>query len=214
MGSRRRRVVRREEVIAQFRPVAALLREVVAEARAAATIELVQAAHPALRRPAHQRRIGGCLRWMLVAEGLVARRTTLPAGFAVQSTEEQHNGGQYVFRFPGGVFTIRHQPHQGPDQGMYLQESLDLMAEADLADHIDGDADLKVFLDVPTAGDPRLKVTHPTLATPLVISLGELERPQAPVPVARRTAPRRRAVRSTKHPDVALTQGPPDPSRS
>lgn len=170
------RLIERDDVKGRFRPIMPLLNDVVDKARGATAYNVTSAAHPEVTRAAHLRRFAGSKRWVMVADGLVARAAELPAGFQVHSKEEDHNAGKYVFGFPGGVFTIRREPHQAENEGQYLQLSLDRVREdAPLADGIDAFADLVVYVRVPAQTAPRLIVTHPTLDKAMVIMLDEIE---------------------------------------
>jgi hypothetical protein len=169
-------LIERDDVKARFRPIMPLLNDVIDEARAATAYEVTCAAHPEVTRAAHLRRFAGSKRWVMVADGLVARAAEMPAGFHVHSTEEDHNAGKYVFGFPGGVFTIRRDPHQAENEGQYLQLSLDRVREdTPLAAGIDAFADLVVYVRVPAQSAPKLIVTHPTLDKAMVITLDEIE---------------------------------------
>jgi hypothetical protein len=169
-------LIERDEVKARFRPIMPLLNNAIDEARAATAYEVTCAVHPEVTRAAHLRRFAGSKRWVMVADGLVARAAELPAGFHVHSTEEDHNAGKYVFGFPGGVFTIRRDPHQAENEGQYLQLSLDRVREdTPLAAGVDVFADLVVYVRVPAQSAPRLIVTHPTLDKAMVITLDEIE---------------------------------------
>jgi hypothetical protein len=206
------RPIRREDAIDAFRPIISLLRDVVSTARKATTFDVVAADNPDVRRDGHIKRLAGTKRWILVADGLVDGKQKMPEGFGVESSEEDHNAGRYVFRFPGGVFTVKRQPHQD-DEGVYLQERLDAIIEqAELAEGIDAGVDLKVFIAVPAAGSGRLIVTHPTLEKPMTILFDEIrEAETAPMP-ARPIPPR--GVRSASQQDSASerSQNPVDRS--
>jgi hypothetical protein len=192
------RTITNDEIVDQFQPVGDLLWEVIDDARELTSVEIAAAAYPRLRRSAHLRRISGSTRWMHVAEGIVERRGDLPDGFSVESTEEQHNQGIYIFRFPGGVFTVKRTPHKGPDEGAYLQEQIEGFEEVALEAGIDADADLIVFLSVSEAKEPRLIVTHPTLPAGLVVGLEAIRTPVVAQSIdPDRTIPRP-AVRSTR----------------
>lgn len=169
-------LIERDNIKARFRPIMPLLIEVIAEARAATSYEVTCAAHPEVTRPAHLRRFAGSKRWVMLADGLVARVAELPTGFQVHSTELDHNVGKYVFGFPGGVFTFRREPHEGENEGEYLQLGLDRVREdAPLADDIDAFASVVVYVRVPAEAAARLIVTHPTLNEDMVILLDEIE---------------------------------------
>lgn len=164
----------RDNVRHHFRPVLALLDEVIAAARAGSTLEKTAAANPDVSRTAHLHRLAGTKRWMRVADGLVENSERLPKGYGVESSEEQHNGGQYVFRFPGGVFTVKREAHRSDEEGAYLQEAFDgLELQSDSGTPT---ANAKVFLSVGKSGPAKLIVEHPTLAEALTIALDELRR--------------------------------------
>jgi len=212
-------LIERDDVKARFRPIMPLLNDVIDEARGATAYDVTSAAHPDVTRAAHLRRFAGSKRWVMVADGLVARAAELPAGFHVHSTEEDHNAGKYVFGFPGGVFTIRREPHQAENEGQYLQLSLDRVREdAPLVEGIDAFADLVVYVRVPAQTAPRLIVTHPTLDKVMIISLDEIE----PDDLGETVTPLRpddpgmppRGVRSAREPRADESQqiGADDPS--
>jgi hypothetical protein len=211
------KLVRRDAVKQSLQPIIGLLTELIEFARAATTLEVVANAHPKITREAHLRRLGGTERWILIADGIVAHQS-LPAGFWVASTDAQHNSGQYVFRFPGGVFTVRHVPHQEPEEGAYLQECMEeLLKQVPLAASIDGDADLKAFLDVRADGLPRFIITHPTLAEPMKIAFDEFDaEPVVATTTTREPAAKlpRRGVRSKRAPkrEHANEDSRPSPS--
>src|SRR4051812_12431936 len=126
------RAPRREDVIDAFRPLAPILERVIRDARAQTTLEVMRAAVPTVKRESHHHRLCGNVRWMLIADGLVeaGAEGDFPVGFAVESSDLQHNSGQYVFSFPRGVFTVKRKPHKDDDDGIYLQERLDEILEA------------------------------------------------------------------------------------
>lgn len=194
------RVIRRDDVKASFRGIMPLLDIVIAEARTASTFSVVAKANPEVTRDGHIRRLEGTKRWMLVADGLVARESEMPQGYGVISNDVDHNSGRYVFRFPLGVFTVKKLPHK-EDEGAYLQEQLEAVLEqAPLAEDIDAEADLKVFLSVPARYPARLIVTHPALDRHMVISLDEITAQAPPVSI---TPPKREVttVRSLIRPE-------------
>ena len=188
------RVIRSEEVYTAFRPIKPLLDDVIDEARKGSSYAVVASANPDVGREAHIHRLQGTKRWILVADGIVARRAAMPVGYGVASTESDHNSGKYVFSFPGGVFTVKREPHE-PDEGAYLQERLEqILEEAPLAEGINPHADLKVFLSVSASGSARLIVAHESLSDPMVLLLDDIREP--PLVVA--PQPERRVrVRST-----------------
>ena len=200
---KRTKVIRREEMIVALAPAEALMSALVSRAREATTLARMAVANPEVTQDAGLMRLGGQKRWIMLANGLVAG---IPAveGFAVLSTEAQHNGGQYVFGFPGGVLTVKREPHDkdDPQDGKYFQEALEgVLESAALAEGIDADAAVKVYLAV-TPKKAVLKITHTTLAEPMVIALSDLVQAAIPVPVPKTPRPRARA-RSTRKPAPA-----------
>src|SRR5262245_16320967 len=99
--------VKRGDGISAFKPELLLFDEVIEEARNASSPEVIRTGVPLLDRDSHIHRLSGTSRWMLVADGLVKRSHRFPSDFSVASTDDQHNCGQYVFRCPGGVFTVK-----------------------------------------------------------------------------------------------------------
>jgi len=213
-----KREIKRDEVIEKFRPARNVLEEAVVHARKMTTVKRIAEAHPEIELDAGRKRIAGQLRWWLLAEALAKQIGTI-SGFTVLSTEGQINGGQFVFGFPGGVFTVKRDPHDesDPDDGRYLQEAFDGLRERiELADGIDAEAPIKVYLAV-TSTDARLKVCHPTLEDVMTIPLEDLAAPVEPMrsrgtadptrPRARATSTRRSAAKpgGTEPGDVADT---------
>src|SRR4051794_11716446 len=98
--------IQRDDVKAAFSALVPLFGELIAEARRASSFAAVATANPEVTRDCHIHRLAGTKRWMLVADGLVARSSEMPDGYAVVSNDIDHNAGKYVFRFPGGVFTV------------------------------------------------------------------------------------------------------------
>lgn len=200
-GHMANRVIRRDDVKAMFRPIVPVLEAVIEEARAASSFKVVAKANHEVTRASHLHRLCGAKRWMVAADALVVREPDMADGFGVMSDDVDHNSGKYVFRFPGGVFTIKKQPHK-EEEGAYLQEQLEAVLEqAPLADSINAEADLKVFLSIPERLPARLIVTHPALSTRMVIFLDEITSEEAPT-----TLPSRdtvvTAVRSAVRPEV------------
>lgn len=185
--------IRRDDIIDQFKPLVPVLEEVIESARLNSSVESLEELHPAIARAAHLRRVSGTMRWILIADGLVARAGSLPQGYRVLSQESDHNAGRYVFGWPGGVLTVRRQPHD-EDEGLYVQERLEeVLAATDLAPGLDLGADAIAYLSVPSSRPARLIVTHETLSEPMIIALDEIGRhtsvvsplPASPVPTAR-----------------------------
>jgi len=179
-----KRVVKQAEVIEAFRPANKLLDDAVDSARRLTTLERYKQLHPEIGREAGLKRLAGQARWLLIADGIAASIGSL-AGFGVLSTEQQHNSGQYVFEFPGGIFTVRREPHDetDADDGKYFNEAFDgILEQAELADGIDGDAPLRVYLSVSQKA-AVLKVCHPTLnGDVLKVPLTDLHVPAEPMP--------------------------------
>ena len=82
-------------------------------------------------RHAHRARVSGLLVWQHVADALVAAAAIgrLPEGWAVLTSDKQHNSGRYLVRFPGGLLTIRRAPHDEKGEGQFMQESFTEMTE-------------------------------------------------------------------------------------
>ena len=195
------RLITREEMITAFRPLHAVLESEIAEARKVTTLKVIAARHPEITRQAHLQRIAGGNRWMLIADGLV--RSVGPIdGFSVLSDNAQHNQGQYVFGFPGGVFTVKREPHDktDPADGRYIAMTLEgILDQAELAPGLDPADPITVYLSV-TDRSARLKVTHSTLSDPMTIPLADLAEPAEPIAApAQQDRPRARA-RSTRVP--------------
>lgn len=153
-----------------------LIDEAVEEARTASSDEVTMKANPEVLRFAHLRRLSGTKRWMVLAEGLVARDPRMPYGFGVASTDQDHNAGKYAFRWPLGVFTIRGEPHDGEDEGKYLQEQLkDVAEQTPLSSDVDVFADIRAYVSAPSDGPVKLIATHATFPQPMVILLDEIE---------------------------------------
>lgn len=175
-----KRVITREEVIESFQPLHTLLTSTIAHAREHTTLARFEKLHPEITREAARQRLCGQARWILIADGL-ARDLGAIEGFEVLSSEAQHNSGQYVFAFPGGIFTVRREPHdrEDPEDGKYIQEALvELLAEAELAKGVQADEPIVVYLSV-SASTAVLKVQHATLLEPMKIAVSDL----APAPV-------------------------------
>ena len=190
------RPLTREDVKAHFGPLVVHFDEAIAAARAASTLEKVKLANPEVTRTAHLHRLAGTKRWMCLADGLVAIAPRFPPTYGVLSTDEQHNGGQYVFCFPGGVFTVKQEAHKPDEEGAYLQEAFEgLEIESDGTTTT---ANAKVFLSVGATGPVKLIVEHPTLSESFTVTLDEL-RPkldEVPTPARPKKSPAR-AVRSS-----------------
>lgn len=198
------RVIHRDEVITAFAPGVPLLRRIIVRGRNDASADVVAAAHPRLRsigRLGHIRRIAGTLRWLYIAEDLVSELAAGPSGFGVVSSDADHSQGRFVFRFPGGVFTVRRQPHTDKDENVYIQECLkEVLEQAALADGVDASADLTIYIGIPAEGLPKLHVAHPTLTDPMAITLDEFDAPRKTLPGAGQSYPRRSVTSERKPP--------------
>lgn len=207
------RVIRREDVVAAFAPCVPLLRGVIVRARDEASTDCVAEAHPRLRtigRQGHIRRIAGTLRWLYVAEDLVAQLPSGPSGFSVLSNDLDHSRGRFAFCFPGGVFTVRRQPHQDDDENVYIQERLEtLLEQAPMADGLSANADLTIYIGVPPDGPPKLHVVHPSLADPMTIALDEFDTPRSPPFVGGTSYPQRNVSSDRKLPEADDNQEKP-----
>jgi hypothetical protein len=155
-----------------------------------------------MRRVAHLKRVTGTVRWILVADGLVAAgaEEDLPDGFSVRSTESQHNQGRYAFAFPGGVFSVRREPHDDDhDQGRFLQTSFEHVTQMmDAAGSPSAATAVRVWIAIAPEGRTKLTArdrhNHET-----VVTLTELLE-AATVPATSATAPEpaRTQVRSNR----------------
>jgi len=121
-----------ERLTAQLTPIAELMDEVIETAYDECSVKSVGETWPRLRRDAHRARICGIVVWAHVADGLVdaAAHGRFPDEFVVLTTDRQHNSGRYLFRFPGGVLTIRRTPHDDDkSEGQFMQETFREMIE-------------------------------------------------------------------------------------
>jgi hypothetical protein len=122
-------------------------------------------------------------------------------GFGVRTSDEQHNQGQYLFECPGGLWTVKQDPHDAtdPEDGKYVQEELEgIRKQAGLAPGINGEDPLMIYLSV-TQTTAQLKVVHPTLEQPLKIPLADLVEPAEPLKTRTPATPSPRArARSTR----------------
>ncbi len=117
-----------DRLIEQFAPLAPLLERLVDSAVAETDVTVAAKAFPTLHRVAHMRRVAGMARWAIIADGLVAAELVgeLPDGYSVRSTDSDHNRGQYTFRFPGGLFTLRRAPHDDEKpEGVVMQQQFE-----------------------------------------------------------------------------------------
>jgi hypothetical protein len=121
-----------QRLTAQLTPISGLMDEIIDTAHDQCSIKSIGKTWPGLRRDAHRARICGIVVWAHVADGLVeaAAEDRFPDGFAVLTTDKQHNSGRYLFRFPGGVLTIRRTPHDDEkSEGQFMQETFREMIE-------------------------------------------------------------------------------------
>jgi hypothetical protein len=197
----------REAFVRDFRPIAALLDEIVGKARAGSSYNEVREALPVVERQAHLRRLCGSARWMIAADALVANRARFPRGFSVLTTDADHNSGRYAFEFPGGVWTLRREPHKEEEQGAFLQERLEGVIESAPLRPDLRELAVKVFVSIPVKGAVKVIAQHRAWADPVIVTLAELlvhdqtpveiSRPKRPRPVVRST---RREQRETESP--------------
>ncbi|HEV7774267.1 MAG TPA: hypothetical protein VGO48_13380 [Conexibacter sp.] len=191
------RLITRNEIVEIFAPARKVIQGSIDHARANTTLERYARLHPEIGREAGLQRLAGQGRWIMLADGLVATIETVD-GFSVQSTEAQHNQGRYLFGCPGGLFTVKREPHDenDPDDGRYVQEALhELLAEAELAPEIDAEAPIVGYLAV-TSTSAMLKIRHPTLPEIMKIPVHDLIPAAMPAP-SHPERPRTRA-RSTR----------------
>ncbi len=149
-----------DRLIEQMAPIGELLQELIEAAQALSTVQHAAASYPQLRRDAHLSRVSGIVCWALVTDGLVeaARQGRFPTGFSVATTEAQHNAGRYAFTFPGGVFTVRREPHDDEkDEGLFMQESFkevtELLDKQGAPDEKEG---MRVWIKIAPAGAAKL----------------------------------------------------------
>jgi len=146
-----------DRLIEQMAPIGELLQELIEAAQAKSTVQHAAASYPQLRRDAHLSRVSGIVCWALVADGLVeaARQGRFPTGFSVATTDAQHNAGRYAFTFPGGVFTVRREPHDDEkDEGLFMQESFKEVT--DLLDQQGAPDDMRVWIKIAPADATKL----------------------------------------------------------
>lgn len=81
-----------------------------------------------------------------------------PTGFSVATTDAQHNAGRYAFTFPGGVFTVRREPHDDEkDEGRFMQESFkEVTGLLDQQGAPDAKDAMRVWIKIAPAGGTRL----------------------------------------------------------
>jgi hypothetical protein len=179
-----------------LQPIVPMVRPLVADAREQTEISKIAAANPEITRRAHLHRIAGIKRWMIIADGIARLGERLPEGFAVLSTEEQHNQGRYAFGFPGGVWTTRREPHQAGEERPYLQDALDgILEQAPLRAEVEGEP-VFAYLSVPPHGPAKFIASHPALPLELSVPLDEFG--FAPLVEVARPGVARPGVRSTR----------------
>jgi hypothetical protein len=166
--------VTRKDIKSAFAPFVPLVEEVVEEARAASSYKAVMAANPEVTRIAHLRRLAGQKRWMVLADGMVARVPRYPEGFGLESNDLDHNQGKYAIRFPLGICTIKREPHE-EEKGKYLQAQIDGICEQmQLAEDVPQFVGVKAYISVPPDGVVSLISTHEKLPEPIVILFDEM----------------------------------------
>jgi hypothetical protein len=146
-----------ERLIEQLTPIAELMDEIIDTAYDTCSLRSIGDTWPRLRRDAHRARIRGIVVWAQVVDGLVdaAADGRFPEGFAVLTSDKQHNSGRYLFRFPGGVLTIRRAPHDdGKDEGQFMQETFrEMIEELDKAALPDDSDAARVWIRIAPQGD-------------------------------------------------------------
>src|SRR5947209_2429143 len=121
-----------ERLRAQLTPIAELMDDIIASAYEEYSMKALREKLPDVDREAHRARVSGLLVWQHVADGLVAAAAAdrFPEDFFVLTSDKQHNSGRYLFRFPGGLLTIRRTPHDDDkEEGQFMQESFVEMTE-------------------------------------------------------------------------------------
>lgn len=145
-----------ERLSAQLTPIAELMEDVIASAYEEYSMKALREKLPDVDREAHRARVSGLLVWQHVADGLVAASAAdrLPEDFFVLTSDKQHNSGRYLFRFPGGLLTIRRTPHDDDKaEGQFMQESfVEMTEELDKAALPDEREAARVWLMVAPAG--------------------------------------------------------------
>lgn len=197
--------VSRDQFKRSFAPIIPFLEEVIEKAREETDPRQISKAFPAIRRPSGLARMSGTGRWIAEADGLVDRVGDFPDGFCLHSTEAGHNQGKYIFGFPLGVFTFKREPHEG-GEGVYLQETLEILDQQPLAKDVDEFAGLKVYISVPATGAVSVIAQRPDATEPMRFLLDEFVLPGRVVapranPVSRST------VRSTRKDGVEKEAG-------
>lgn len=145
-----------DRLTVQLRPIAELMDDTIAAAYEKYSLTTLRDKLPEVGRDAHRARVSGLLVWQHVADGLVLAGTDdrLPDGFAVLTSDKQHNSGRYLFRFPGGLLTIRRTLHDDDkDEGQFMQESFaEMTDELDAAALPDAQDASRVWLKIAPAG--------------------------------------------------------------
>jgi hypothetical protein len=196
-----------DRMIEQLSPLGPLLERLIDHAMAETEMPKAAKAFPALRRDAHLRRVVGLVRWAEVADGLVAAEVAgeLPNGYSVVTTEADHNRGQYSFRFPGGLFTLRRHPHDdAQNEGMFLQQQFaEIVRMMDTQGAPGADETVRVWIKLRPEGDTTFTArdrygheTHVTLADLLAANVAMPSTVRLVGP-----APSRTAVRSNRASD-------------
>lgn len=145
-----------ERLTAQLTPIAELMDDLIASAYEEYSMKALGEKLPDVEREAHRARVSGLLVWQHVADGLVAAAAAdgFPEDFFVLTSDKQHNSGRYLFRFPGGLLTIRRTPHDdAKEEGQFMQESfVEMTDELDKAALPDEREAARVWLMVAPAG--------------------------------------------------------------
>jgi hypothetical protein len=145
-----------ERLTAQLTPIAELMDASITLAYERYSIKALRTKLPDIARDAHRARASGLLVWQHVADGLVALAAAdrLPEGFAILTSDKQHNSGRYLLRFPGGLLTIRRAPHDDDkDEGQFMQESfVEMTKELDKAALPDDQEAARVWLKIAPDG--------------------------------------------------------------
>ena len=145
-----------ERLTTQLAPAAPFVSEVIADAYAKYSVKAVSVALPKVERPAHRSRVSGLLVWQHVADTLVGAASSgdMPVGWAVLTSDKQHNSGRYLLRFAGGLMTIRRAPHDDEkEEGQFMQEGFaEMIEELDKAAMPDEQEAARVWLKIAPGG--------------------------------------------------------------
>lgn len=193
-----------ERLTAQLTPIAELMDEVVTSAYQTYSVTALREKLPDVDRDAHRARVSGLLVWQHVADGLVmaAAADRFPDGFVVLTSDKQHNSGRYLFRFPGGLLTIRRTPHDDDkDEGQFMQESfVEMTEELDNAALPDEQEAARVWLKIAPAGASTF-AAEDRHGHQVKVPLADLLLPDTPSVAVPTTPPAATQVRSQLHAD-------------